>query len=582
MNRIISLLFTCLLLAPAALEAQFDYVTNNGTITITGYTGSDSGVVIPSVISGLPVVDIGANAFAYNLNLVSVTIPGSILDIGTNAFFDCYFLTNVTLSLGLADIESSAFFECGLTSITIPDSAINVGQGAFSACYSLTAIDVDSGNPAYASIGGVLFNKSGMTLVQFPGGFEGSYAIPLVVTNIQSDAFEGCALTNVTIPPSVTSIGAGAFNYCLGLTNVTLSLGLTDIESNAFQGDYYITSVIIPDSVTNIGDYAFYGCFSLTNATLGNSLVHIGTYAFSGPYSEVKGPRGCPLTSITIPASVTKVGCGAFEYCWVLTNVMLSLGLTNIEPLAFAGCSSLAAINVNASNPFYSSVGGVLFNYNRTTLVEYPDGSSGNYTIPNTVTNIADYAFYECDGLTNVTLDNSLIDIGAYAFSGPYLPVGEGEGSVDSCPLTSVTIPNSVTNIGDGAFYGCWWLNGIYFQGNAPTVDSEIFLGDLVTAYYLPGTTGWSEFAANADIPTELWLLPTPLILNDSVRAPSNQFGFTISWATNIPVVVEASEDLAEPVWTPIATNILTAGVSSFTDPGWTNYPNRFYRLHAQ
>ena len=103
-----------------------------------------------------------------------------------------------------------------------------------------------------------------------------------------------------------------------------------------------------------------------------------------------------------------------------------------------------------------------------------------------------------------------------------------------------------------------------------------------LTAYYLPGTTGWAEFTTNTGVPTALWTLPYPLVLNGSSGVLNNQFGFTISWATNVPVVVEASTDLSNPVWTPIATNTLSSGTSSFSDPDWTNYPNRFYRIRSQ
>jgi hypothetical protein len=110
-----------------------------------------------------------------------------------------------------------------------------------------------------------------------------------------------------------------------------------------------------------------------------------------------------------------------------------------------------------------------------------------------------------------------------------------------------------------------------------------VFSADVnpnLTAYYLPGTTDWAEFTTNTGVPTVLWTLPYPLVLNGSSGVRAKQFGFTISWATNVPAVVEASADLSKPIWTPIATNNLSAdGTSSFSDPQWTNYPARFYRL---
>ena len=102
-----------------------------------------------------------------------------------------------------------------------------------------------------------------------------------------------------------------------------------------------------------------------------------------------------------------------------------------------------------------------------------------------------------------------------------------------------------------------------------------------MTVYSLPGTTGWGSTFGG--VSTALWFLPNPLILNyePSFGVQTNRFGFTISWATNIPVVVEACTNLAGPVWKLVATNTLTGGTSYFSDPQWTNYPRRFYRLSS-
>ena len=112
-------------------------------------------------------------------------------------------------------------------------------------------------------------------------------------------------------------------------------------------------------------------------------------------------------------------------------------------------------------------------------------------------------------------------------------------------------------------------LTGVYFQGNAPSLGSYVFYGDNnATVYYLPGTTGW-EFAVLSGRPTALWFLPNPLILNGdpSFGVRTNRFGFIISWATNISVVVEACTNFANPVWQPVQTNTLTGGSCYFSDP---------------
>jgi hypothetical protein len=393
--------------------------------------------------------------------------------------------------------------------------------------------------------------------------------------------------TYITNNGTITITGYTGSGGAVAIPNVIDGLPVTDIGTNAFA-DTALTSVVIPASVTNIGDYAFYDC-GLTNVVLGSGLASIGAYAFSGTF---QGPvamgtppwHGCPITSIIIPNSVATIGDFAFWFCG-LTNVLIGSGVTNIGEGAFGGCP-LTAIDVVPGNPAYTSLAGELFNHDQSTLVEFPCGLEGSYTIPNSVANIGDYAFYNCTSLTNVVLDNNLISIGAYAFSGPSF-YGALYGQAIGCPLTSITFPANVTSIGESAFEGCGNLTSAYFLGNAPDADETVFWwcnglntdnGGLM-AHNLPGTTGWAEFSTNTGVPTALWTPPYPLILNGSVGMLNNQFGFTISWATNVPVVVEASADLSNPVWTPIATNTLTGGASYFSDPQWTNYPARFYRL---
>ncbi len=155
--------------------------------------------------------------------------------------------------------------------------------------------------------------------------------------------------------------------------------------------------------------------------------------------------------------------------------------------------------------------------------------------------------------------------------------------------LSSVIIPRSVVYIGDGAFntlpvlVGENTLKQVYFQGNAPSIGSAVFVGKNPTAYHLPGTTGWVDFATDSGLPTALWLLPKPTILDfePNFGVQTNRFGFTISWATNKHVVVEGCTNLVKRNWSPVATNTLTAGVSYFSDSHWTNHPSRFYRLRS-
>jgi hypothetical protein len=145
--------------------------------------------------------------------------------------------------------------------------------------------------------------------------------------------------------------------------------------------------------------------------------------------------------------------------------------------------------------------------------------------------------------------------------------------------LTSLIIPNSVTSIEGGAFSGCTNLTGAYFEGNAPSDGGDVFLDDSgATVYYLPGTTGWSTNFAG--LPTTVWQ-PQVQASDANFGVQTNQFGFNINWASGMTVVVEASTSLATPNWTPVSTNTLTSGSSYFSDPQWTNYSSRFYRVRS-
>src|SRR5208337_374836 len=140
--------------------------------------------------------------------LKSVTIPGSVTSIGVAAFGDCQGLKSLAIPGSVANIRGNAFIFCyGLTNVTIPSSVVSIGVDAFGDEESLRAFTVDSGNPAYSTLAGVLFNKDQTTLIQYPAGLTGWYTIPGSVTSIYQNAFAYCGrLSGVTIPGSVTNI----------------------------------------------------------------------------------------------------------------------------------------------------------------------------------------------------------------------------------------------------------------------------------------------------------------------------------------------------------------------------------------
>jgi hypothetical protein len=441
--------------------------------------------------------------------------------------------------------------------------------------------------------------------------------IPESVVSIKDHAFFYCSvLTNVTIGSNVTSIGAWAFADCPSLPGVVIGNRVNDVGANAFDHCTGLTSVLIGTNVTSIGGAAFTYCTSLGAFTVDpfNPAYSSGDGVLfdKGQTTLVQYPDG-KAGSYIVPRSVTNIASSAFAGCLWLYGVTISNSVTMIGQQAFSDCRNLAAITVAASNPAYYSAGGVLFNKSQTTLIQYPGGKAGSYTVPNSVTNIAPFAFYACFRLTGLTLGNSVTTIEPYAFEycvgltsimipdsvtgiGYYAfygcnglssaTIGNGVTSIGYYAfawthLATVTVGAGVTDIGAAAFYDCVNLKGVYFKGNAPAAGSSAFAGDNnATVYYLPRTTGWG--ATYGGRPTTLWFLPNPLILaGPSFGVKTNQFGFIISWATNVPVIVEACTDPGNPLWSPVATITLTSGSAYFSDPQWTNYPGRFYRLRS-
>ena len=187
--------------------------------------------------------------------------------------------------------------------------------------------------------------------------------------------------------------------------------------------------------------------------------------------------------------------------------------------------------------------------------------------IPTSVTSLGSGVFEYCSLLASVTLPGSVTSLGSDMFF--------------SCSsLTSLTVPDSVTNIGSYAFLTCPGLTSVYFKGNAPVADSTVFSGDNVKIYYLPGTAGWGTFATATGQAPVLWN-PQAQTGDGGFGVRTNRFGFNLNGSANIVVVVEACTNFFNPVWQPEQTNTLMGGMAYFSDPQWTNYPNRFYRLRS-
>ena len=418
-------------------------ITSNGMIL--KYTGTDTDVVIPSrysisedgeVIAGddYSVTSIGVYAFSGYTGLTSITIPASVTSIGRSAFSGC----------------------TGLTSITIPASVTSIGDSAFSRCSNLANVYYEGTIDEWVEISfdsdyikpvikesNPLSNGANL----YVNGDELVTELNIIDTTTINNQFQGCtSLTKLTMGSQVTSIGDGAFFGCTGLTSIT-----------------------IPANVTSIGELAFSGCSNLATVIFeeGSQLESIGREVFYDCSS---------LTSITIPASVTSIGRSAFDGC---------TGLTEINYNA----TNLADLSIN--NRVFSNAGkdgtGITVNIgaNVTRIPAYlfcpidtPNIVTVNFAENSQCTEIGNYAFSECTGLTSITIPASVTSIGEWAFyrcsnlatvifeEGSQLE-SIGDYAFRECiSLTSITIPASVTSIGGGAFYYCSNLATVIIESN--------------------------------------------------------------------------------------------------------------------
>ena len=488
------------------------------------YCSSLTSVIIPDSVTS-----IGSCAFYYCTSLSAITIPDSVTSIGGAAFDNTAYYndstnwkSNVlyignhlieareslsgkyTIKEGTKTIADDAFDNCtGLKSITIPDSVTSVDGYSFSNCESLTSIIVDSANPNYVSIDGVLFNKDKTELIKYPVGKTNiSYTIPDSVTSIGSSSFYECtSLTSVTIPDGVTSIGSNAFSWCSSLESITIPDSVTNIGVFAFGRCSSLTSITIPDGVTNIGygtfDYcwslksitipdsvisidenAFYYCASLKTVAIGNGVTSIGASAFGSCES---------LTSITIPDSVTSIGSYAFSGCDSLISVTIPDSVTSIGDAAFRYCTGLKSATIGNG---VKSISYFAFGYCPSLI---------NVTIGDSVTSIDISSFYDCKSLESITIGNSVKSIGEYAFYGceslanVYItdlaawcdisfgydysnPLSQGADLYINGKLTTdVVIPSSVTSIGDDVFYGCTSLTSVTIPKSVTSIGDSAF-----------------------------------------------------------------------------------------------------------
>lgn len=365
------------------------------------------------------VTSIGSGAFSGCTSLAEITIPDSVTSIGEETFSGCTSLSKVTFSNNLTVIEDRTFSGCtSLTEITIPDSVTSIGYSAFSGCTSLKEITIPD---SVTEIKGRVYDE------MIDGAFSDCTSLTKVklsnnLTKIDEYTFLGCtSLAEIIIPDSVTSIGRSAFSGCTSLAEITIPDSVTSIGSYAFSSCTSLSKVQLSNNLTVINCRTFKDCSSLESIIIPEGVITIGTTSIYD-YSIGESFSGCTsLKEIVIPDSVTSIYGSAFYNCTSLESVTLGSGVEELGDDWIFNCRRLADITVSPENSSFSSVDGVLFSKDGSSLLAYPIGNKRSaYTIPDGVEKVGAKAFYGCRYIETLTIPASVTEIEASALGNCY------------------------------------------------------------------------------------------------------------------------------------------------------------------
>ena len=342
--------------------------------------------------------------------------------------------------------------------------------------------------------------------VYIPYTYEG-----LPVVEIAQRVFQGADITTVTLPKTLLKIGDKAF-FDSKITSITLPASLLYISQEAFIGCNGLTSIATESGSAR---YSVNGPFLMDGSvivrgfgegTIGPEVTEIAPYAF----------KGCDaITTVTIPASVEKIGDGAFADCTKLASATIEKEITTLPRNIFDGCSSLLSVTLPESikEYGYASFRGTAFR---------------EFTIPANVETVGNYAFADCYYLTSVTISEGVAVIGGAAFKNcialPSIVFSKGVTTIganvcNGCTsLSSVMIAPTVTSIGDGAFYNCARIQAIQIPKSVVTLGSVVLYGvDKTCAVsietsYIP--TGWDGAWNAYKIDNALESKKVPIVVN--------------------------------------------------------------------
>ena len=474
---------------------EFIFDENNPLTTIPNMFQSRTAlkrIVLPRNLG-----TVAANQFYGCTSLETVEMSDMVQTIGNYAFYNCSRLTDLEMPQYLKTIGSYAFYNTGLSEVELPPSVNSMGAYAFQNCKYLESVDMESCT-GLKTLPTSAFNGCGnLETVSFPEGLEkigescfsncaklivdnaspGVLNIPPTVTEIGATAFQGCSqLKKVVIPDSVTSLGDKAFLNCTGLEEMEIGAGITTFPTGLFMGAGKLRRVSFAsnDSITAIPNDAFNGCARLEEFVMPASVQTIGSNAF----------KGCAgLTAVDFPATVTSIGASAYSGCTKLTQAAFNAGENPlaIGANAFQNCAGLTEV---AFPENLQSIGASA--YTGCASLTDVTFASGDCELT-----IGSNAFKDLKKLTDVDFPANLKSIGESAFENDTairaiaIPEGEGEVSIGKrafagtglTALDARALPDRVTEIGENAFLNCKQLTAAALPAGITDLSPGVFNG---------------------------------------------------------------------------------------------------------
>ncbi len=438
----------------------------NHTVTCIRYTGSGGDVVIPRI-----------------------AVKDDIV----------YYVTSVAENI-FDDKNTNGLQNTTITSLTLPNTFLSSPYNPFSYCTALESVNIESGNPHFISVDGVVFSPDKKILYLYPTNkSEDSYTVPAQVETIAERAFENTKKLKAVSFESgskLTVIDTYAFNNSNALESIELPSSLTSMGSGVFTECRKLKTVSFAENskLTTLPEKTFYYCTRLDTISLPSGLKNINTSAFSNCYT---------LQEIILPSGLQSISEKAFEECR-LKEINIPASLSYISPNVFYCNTTLKNIYVDDNNQNYKDIDGILYNKTGTTLHTYPaDKTETEFIVPASVCKIEDYAFFYSKNLNRISFptNNNILEIGSHSiyycrnlqtvdFCEGTKISSIGKYAFASCSeLISISLDkcSEISSIGDSAFSSTKIENLTFTCKTAPTIpkNASLFGGSPLEEIYV-------------------------------------------------------------------------------------------------